>query len=93
MDKSKVMVIFQRFVQCTLNVSGDPVEKMEKFKCLGVLFMSDGGMDTELLPRIGRASAVVREHGRGLVGKTELGRSSELSVFHVHSYPHLWLWD
>ena len=42
-------------------MNGAILKQVEKFKYLGVAFMSDGRQDEDLNTRIGKASAVTRD--------------------------------
>ena len=64
-----------------LQVNGARVKQIEKFKYLGVAFMSDGGQDEELDTRIGKASAVMRALHYLVVMKRELSKKAKLSIF------------
>ena len=46
--------------QCVLQVNVAILKQVEKFKYLGVAFISDGRQDEELDTQIGRAGAVMR---------------------------------
>ncbi|KAI3373320.1 hypothetical protein L3Q82_006620 [Scortum barcoo] len=61
-SKSKAMVLDDRKrVACPLRVGGEVLPQVEEFKCLGVLFTSEGKMEREIdSKRIGAASAVMR---------------------------------
>jgi len=65
--------------QCTLQVSGNTLQQVEKFKYLGVAFTSDGRQNKELDTRIGKANAVLRELYRAVVAKRELSNAAKLS--------------
>ena len=88
-DKSEVMVISRTPVQCTLHVSGVPLKQVEKFKYLGVLFTSDGRSNAELSCRIGQAGAILKQLGRSVIRKAELGVKAKLSVFNSVFVPTL----
>ena len=45
----------------TLQVSGNTLQQVEKFKCLGVVFTIDGRRNEEIDTRIGEANAVLLE--------------------------------
>jgi len=48
-------------MQCMLQVSGNILQQVEKFKYLGVVFTSYRNRNKEVDPRIGKAYAVLRE--------------------------------
>ena len=88
-DKSEVMVVSRTPVQCTLHVSGVPLKQVEKFKYLGVFFTSDGRSNTELSCRIGQAGSILKQLGRSVIRKTELGVKTKLAVFNSVFVPTL----
>ena len=46
--------------QCVVQVNGETLKQVKKFKYLGVAFTSDGRQDEEIDTQIGKASAVMR---------------------------------
>ena len=54
------MVLSWKKVDCPLQVGGELLPKVEEFKYLRVLFMSEGKMEQEIDGRIGASSAVMR---------------------------------
>ena len=54
---------------------------MEEFKCLRVLFTSEGRMEEEIDRRIGAASAVMRMLRWSVVVNRELGQKAKLSIY------------
>ena len=48
-------------VQCSLQTNGVTLQLMEKFKYLGVTFLSDGRQDNKLNACIGKASAAMHQ--------------------------------
>lgn len=46
-------------VECRLWVQDEILPKVEEFKCLGVLFTSEGWVEREIDGRIGTASALM----------------------------------
>ena len=50
--------IIRHPVQCSFQTNGVALQRTEKFKYLGVIFLSEGRQDNELDTRIGKASAV-----------------------------------
>jgi exonuclease III len=79
--KTETLVISRNPRECTLQVSGVPLQQVEKFKYLGVLFVSNGSWDQEIDRRIGAAAAVMRQLYRGAVCKRELSNKAKLAVF------------
>ena len=67
--------------QCMLQVSGNTLQQVEKFKHLGVVFASDARWSKEIDTRIGKANAVLRELYRSAATKRELSNTANLSVF------------
>jgi len=55
-----------------LQVSGNTLEQVEKFKYFEVVFTSDGRRNKEIDTRIGKTNAVLRELYRSVVAKREL---------------------
>ena len=68
---------------------GTKLKQVEKFKCLGVAFASDGRQDKELDTRIGKASAVMRALHYSVVMKRELSKKTKLSIFKTVFVPIL----
>jgi len=75
--------------QCILQVSGNTLQQVKKFKRLGVVFKSDGRWSEEVDTRIGKANAVQRELYRSVVTKQELSNTAKLSVFKSFFVPIL----
>jgi hypothetical protein len=88
-SKTEAMVVSRAPSQCTLHVSGVPLQQVEKFKYLGFTFTSDGKFDTEINSRIGKAGVVLRELYRTIVTKKELSREAKLAVFRSMYIPTL----
>lgn len=63
--------------------------RVEEFKYLGVLFMSEGRMEREIDRRIGAVSAVMRALYRSVVVKRELSRKARLSIYWLIYVPTL----
>jgi len=64
-----------------LQVSGNTLQQVEKFKYVGMVFTSDGGWNNKIDTRIGKANPVLPELYRSMVTKRELSNTSKLSVF------------
>ena len=64
-----------------LQVNGETLKQVEKFKDLAVAFTSDGRQDKELDTRIGKAIAVTRALHYSIVIKPELSKKAKLSIF------------
>ena len=79
--KTEVLHLSRNPDQCVLQVNGATLKQVEKFKCLGVAFTSDGRQDEELDTRIGKASAVMRALHYSVVMKRELSKKAKLSIF------------
>ncbi|KAK3558031.1 hypothetical protein QTP86_006407 [Hemibagrus guttatus] len=88
-SKSEAMVLHRKKVACTLQVEGEVLPQVEKFKYLGVLFTSEGRMDREIDRRIGAAAAVMRSMYRSVVVKKELSRKAKLSIYQSIYVPTL----
>ncbi|XP_056625668.1 uncharacterized protein LOC130437983 [Triplophysa dalaica] len=65
-SKSEAMVLCRKRVACSLQVGGEFLPQVEKFKYLGVLFTSEGRMEREIDRWIGAASAVMRSIYRSI---------------------------
>ena len=63
--------------QCVLQVNGATLKQVEKFKYLGVTFMSDGRQDEELDTQISKASAVMQALPFSVVMKQELSKKKQ----------------
>ena len=79
--KTEIMCLSRYPVLCSFQTNGVTLKQTEKFKYLGVTFLSDGRQDNELDTRIGKASAVMRQLCRSVVLKQELCTKAKLSVF------------
>ncbi|KAK3565439.1 hypothetical protein QTP86_009697 [Hemibagrus guttatus] len=88
-SKLEAMVLDRKKVACTLQVGGEVLPKVEEFKYLGVLFMSEGRMDREIDRRIGAAAAVMRSMYRSVVMKKKLSRKAKLSIYQSIYVPTL----
>jgi len=76
--KIEVLRLARRPRLCFLQVSGNTLQQVEKFKYLGVIFTSDG---RQIDTGIGEANAVLRELYRSVVTKRELSNTAKLLVF------------
>ena len=65
---------------CSLQVYGETLKHVEKFKHLGVQFTSDERQNTELDTRIDKASAVMLKFQCSVVMKRELTKTANLSI-------------
>ena len=79
--KTEIMCMSRHHVQCSFQENEVTLQQIEKFKCLGVTFSSDGRQDNELDTRFGKASAVMRQLCGSVVMKQELCTRAKLSVF------------
>ena len=68
-------------VQCSLQKNEVTLQLMEKFKYLGVIFLSDGRQENKLNTHIGKASAVMHQLYQSVALKRELCTKAKLSVF------------
>ena len=77
-----------------LQVSGNTLQQVEKFKYLGVVFTSDGRRSEEIDTRVGKAITVLRELYHAVVTKRELSSTAKPSVVQISfcSDSHLWSW-
>ena len=79
--KTEILHLLRNPDQCALQVNGETLKQVEKFRYLGVVFTSDGRQDEELDTRIGKASAVMRALHYSVVMKRELSKKTKLSIF------------
>ncbi|KAK3539792.1 hypothetical protein QTP70_013228 [Hemibagrus guttatus] len=82
-SKSEAMVLDQKKVACTLQFGGEVLPQVEEFKCLGVLFPSEGKMDREIDRRIGRSGSSNAVYVPVCCGE-------EYLPVNLRSYSHLW---
>jgi len=59
--KTKLICLLRNPSKFTLQVSGNPLQQVEKLKDLGVVFTSDGGLNNEIDTRFGKVNAVLRK--------------------------------
>ena len=64
-----------------LQVSGNALQQVKKFKHLGVVFASDGRSTEDIDTQTGKANALLREHHRFVVKQRELSNTAKRSVF------------
>ena len=90
-SKTEAMVVSRAPSQCTLHVSGVPLNQVERFKYLGFTFTSDGKTDTEIYSRIGKSSTILHELYRTIIAK-KAQQCCETCRFQIGlcSVPHLW---
>ncbi|VDP00690.1 unnamed protein product [Soboliphyme baturini] len=60
-SKTKCLVLSRYPAHCFLQIKGEAMEQVEKFKYLGTVFTRDGKLDEEIDRRIGVASGVLSE--------------------------------
>ncbi|CAM1296180.1 Uncharacterised protein r2_g546 [Pycnogonum litorale] len=77
---TETLLLSRRPGRCAMHVNGVPLERVEKFKYLGVVFTSDGRRDIKLDSRIAAAGAVLRQLQRPVLLRRELGVKAELAV-------------
>ena len=93
--KIEVLHLSRNSDQCVLQVNGATLKQVEKFKYLGVTFMSDGRQDEELDTQISNASAVMQALPFSFVIKQELSKKGKTLNFQNSFCPfssHLWSW-
>ena len=79
--KNEIMCLSRHPVQYSFQTNnGVTLKQTEKFKYLGVTFLSDGRQDNKLNSSFGKASAVMRQFYRSVVQKRELCTKAKLSV-------------
>jgi len=71
-EKTEVLCLSINPKQCMLQVSGNTLQQVETFKCLGVVFTRDRRRNKENDTRIGKANAVLRAIYRYVVTKRKL---------------------
>ena len=80
-SKSEAMVLDWKKVACSLQVRGELLPQLEKFKYLGVLFTSEGRLEREIDRQISAAATVMRSLYQSVVVKRELSRFTGQSTF------------
>ncbi|VDP18750.1 unnamed protein product, partial [Soboliphyme baturini] len=80
-SKRKSLVLHRSPARCSLQINGDAVEEVEKFKYFGIVFASDGKFEQEIDRRTGIASHILRELARPTATKPELSLKTNLSIF------------
>ena len=76
--KNEIMCLSRHPVQYSFQTNNGVTLK-QKFKYLGVTFLSDGRQDNKLNSNFGKASAVMRQFYRSVVLKRELCTKAKLS--------------
>jgi len=59
--KIEVLCLSRRPKKCIMQVSGNNLQQMETFRCVEVVFTSDGSRNKEIDTRTGKANAALRE--------------------------------
>src|SRR5215510_7198261 len=80
-QKTEVIVLSRKPEQGDIQLNGVALQRVEKFKYLGVQFSSDGQWDGEIDRRIAAAGAVFHSLYRSIVTKRELSRQTKIAVF------------
>jgi len=80
-QKTEVMVLSRKPEQGDIQLNGVALQRVEKFKYLGVQFSSDGQWDGEIDRRIAAAGAVFHSLYRSIVTKRELSHQTKIAVF------------
>ena len=75
--KTEVLHLSRNPDQSVLQVNGATPKQVEKFKYLGVTFMSDGRQDEELDTQISKANAVMQALPFSVVMKQELSKKRQ----------------
>ena len=79
--KTEVLHLLRNADQFVLQVNGATLKQVEKFKYLGVTFMSDGRQDEELDTQISKARAVMQALPFSVVMKQELSKKGKTINF------------
>ena len=79
--KTVVLWLSRKPIQCTLQVSSNTLQQVEKVERLVVVCTSDGRRNADIDTRIGSVNAVLRELLRFVVTKREFSNTANLSVF------------
>jgi len=87
--KTEVSCLPRNPSQCKLQVSGNTLHQVEKFKYLGVVFTSDGRQNKEIDTRVGKANAVLCELYHSVATDWKLSNTAKLSVFKSVAVPIL----
>ena len=91
--KTEVLHLSRNPDQCVLQVNGTTLKQVEKFKYLGVTFMSDGRQDEELDTQNSKANAVMQALPYSVVMNQELLKKGKTINFQNSFCPlssHLW---
>ncbi|TWW62415.1 hypothetical protein D4764_04G0010620 [Takifugu flavidus] len=91
-SKSESMVLTRKKVECLLRVREEVLPRVEEFKYLRILFMSESRMERKMDRWIGAASAVMRVLNRTVMVKKELSWKAKLSIYQSIFVPDHELW-
>ena len=83
------MILGQQKVECLLRVGDEILPQVEKFKYLGVLFMSERKMKREIDRQ---KRTVMRTLSRCGEEGAEPNSNAHNLLVDICSYPHLWSW-
>ena len=78
---TEVLHLSTNLRHCMLQLSGNTLQQVEKFKHLGVVFASNGRWSVEIDTQSDKANAVLRELYRSVGTKRELSNTTKPSVF------------
>ena len=81
--KTEVMVLSRQNEQCDVNINGNPLNQVEKFKYFGIEFSNDVRQDCEIDRRIGAASGILRSFSRSIVTKREVNQRTGMAIFNT----------
>ena len=90
--KIEIMCLSRHPVLCSFQTNRVTLKQTKKFKYLGVIFSSDGGLDNELDTRIGKANALNAPALPISCTETRAMCKSKAFCFQISfcSYPHIW---
>ncbi|VDP54571.1 unnamed protein product [Soboliphyme baturini] len=71
-SKTKCLVLSRSSARCSLQINGEAVVQVERFRYLGTVFTSGGKLEKKIDWRIGVTTGVLRELARPTVTKAEL---------------------
>ena len=92
-QKSRGIMSRQKPKQCMLQVSGNTLQQIEKFKYFGMVFTRDGRQNKEIDTWIGKANTVLKEL---YCSGDKMGATNTPKLFNLwisSSDPYLWSWN
>jgi len=93
LGRPRFLCLYRNPSQCTLQISGNTLPKIEKVKYLAPVFTNDLMLNIEIDAWIGKAKAVLPEIYRSVATKRELLNTEDLPIFTSIFVPILALWS